>query len=54
MGDSSPVLFDPKAFLVLISFYFYQPFVLLWMGDGYFLPQLTIGLILINLFVQIT
>lgn len=40
--------------MVLCTYYLIQPFIKLWMGESYLLPKLTVILILINLFINLT
>lgn len=40
--------------IVYVSYNLFQPFIKLWMGEDYILPNLTLVLILINLFIEIT
>ncbi len=40
--------------VVIVTYYMLNPFISLWMGDIFLLPTLTVVLILINLYVQIT
>lgn len=40
--------------IIITSFYMLNPFIELWMGSDYVLPILTVGLLLVNLFIQMT
>ena len=40
--------------LVTVSYYMINPFIKLWMGEEYLLPEFTIFLLMINLFINIT
>lgn len=43
-----------STILSVCTYYLIQPFIRLWMGESYVLPKLTVVLILINLFIQLT
>lgn len=43
-----------STFLITCTYYLIGPFIKLWLGDEYILPKLTVILILINLFIQMT
>ena len=40
--------------LVIVAYYTINPFIELWMGKEYLLPEFTISLLMINLFINIT
>ncbi len=42
------------SIIVTVTFYVLNPFIGLWMGIDYILPSLTVSLLLVNLFIQIT
>ncbi|ADO82183.1 polysaccharide biosynthesis protein [Ilyobacter polytropus DSM 2926] len=43
-----------SSVIVSCCYILFQPFIRLWMGDEFLLPGLTLSLILINLFIQMT
>ncbi|WP_407536956.1 lipopolysaccharide biosynthesis protein [Cetobacterium somerae] len=48
------IYFYISTFMIICTYNLIVPFVKLWLGNEYILPNLTIVLILINLFIQMT